>query len=388
MLFNVTDKKSPIHMYLGFFIAETIVKILIFRYTEGGILFCESVHYNICRGYRRQVEVNPTKINIYYGGRGLVEDPTIYVLNKMTEVLKELRVTVERINIYEHKNEIATLPQTMKDADGIILATTVEWLGIGGYMQQFLDACWLYGDKEKIKVTYMQPIVMSTTYGEREGEMTLANAWEILGGLPCAGLCGYVEDLVTFEMNEDYTVIIEKKAENLYRTISQKIKNLPTSNQAVKRSISRTPQLELTPQESEQLSKYVSDDSYVKKQKEDIEELASMFKDMLGKNPQPQDAFMKDFQRHFTPQHDFAARYLFMIDGMKEPLFIAVKDDKLEISYGKQENIDVIAKLSDQVLESIVEGRMTFQRAFMTGEMTAKGNFKTLRMLDTMFNFV
>ena len=45
----------------------------------------------------------------------------------------------------EHKNEIATLPQTMKDADGIILATTVEWLGIGGYMQQFLDACWLYG---------------------------------------------------------------------------------------------------------------------------------------------------------------------------------------------------------------------------------------------------
>lgn len=67
----------------------------------------------------------------------------------------------------------------------------------------------------------MQPIVMSTTYGEREGEMTLANAWEILGGLPCAGLCGYVEDLVTFEMNEDYTVIIEKKAENLYRTISE-----------------------------------------------------------------------------------------------------------------------------------------------------------------------
>ena len=312
------------------------------------------------------------KINIYYGGRGLLDDPTLYVLNKMEEVLKELRVTVERINIYEHKNEIATLPQTMKDADGIILATTVEWLGIGGYMQQFLDACWLYGDKEKMKVTYMQPIVMSTTYGEREGEMTLANAWEILGGLPCAGLCGYVEDLVTFEMNEDYTVIIEKKAENLYRTISQKIKNLPTSNQAVKRSISRTPQLELTPQESEQLSKYVSDDSYVKKQKEDIEELASMFKDMLGKNP----------------QHDFAARYLFMIDGMKEPLFISVKDDKFEISYGKQESIDVIAKLSDQVLESIVEGRMTFQRAFMTGEMTAKGNFKTLRMLDAIFNFV
>ena len=86
-----------------------------------------------------------------------------------------------------------------------------------------------------------------------------------------------------FKQNKDYTLIIEKKAENLYRTISQKIKNLPTSNQAVKQSVLRTQQLNLTPQESEQLSKYVSDDTYVKQQKEDIEELASMFKDILGK---------------------------------------------------------------------------------------------------------
>ena len=74
------------------------------------------------------------KVNIYYGGRGVLDDPTLYVINKMQEVLEELRVTVERYNIYEQKNSIVTLPQTIKDADGIILATTVEWLGIGGYM--------------------------------------------------------------------------------------------------------------------------------------------------------------------------------------------------------------------------------------------------------------
>ena len=68
------------------------------------------------------------KINIYYGGRGLLDDPTLYVISKMEDVLRELRVKVERYNIYERKNEIATLPQTIKDADGIILATTVEWL--------------------------------------------------------------------------------------------------------------------------------------------------------------------------------------------------------------------------------------------------------------------
>ena len=263
------------------------------------------------------------KINIYYGGRGLLDDPTLYVLNKMEEVLNELRVTVQRYNIYEHKNEIATLPQTIGDADGIILATTIEWLGIGGFMQQFLDACWLYGDKDKISNTYMQPIVMSTTYGEREGELTLANAWEILGGRPCAGLCGYVDDLVAFQMNTDYTLIIEKKAENLYRTISQKVKSLPNSNQAVKQKVLRTQQLNLTPQESEQLSKYVSDDTYVKKQKEDIEELASMFKDMLGMAKNENDnPYIAELKAHFVPRADFAASYLFTFDGFKKPSFL------------------------------------------------------------------
>lgn len=234
----------------------------------------------------------------------------------------------------------------------------------------------------------MQPIVMSTTYGEREGEMTLANAWEILGGLPCPGLCGYVEELVSFEMNKDYNLIIEKKAENLYRTISQKMKSLPTSNLAVKQSVLRTPQMELTPQESEQLSKYVSDDSYVKKQKEDIQELASMFKDMLGKVQQEEDmAYIDQFQSHYVPQQDFAARYLFILTDRKKPLFISVSNEELTIHYGQEENIDIYAKLSPEVMDSIVEGRMTFQRAFMTGEMTAKGNFKILRMLDTLFSF-
>ena len=37
------------------------------------------------------------KINIYYGGRGLIGDPTLYVIQKMQEVLQELNVTVEQV---------------------------------------------------------------------------------------------------------------------------------------------------------------------------------------------------------------------------------------------------------------------------------------------------
>ncbi len=328
------------------------------------------------------------KVNIYYGGRGVLDDPTIYVLNKIEEVLTELRVSVTRYNIYEHKSSISTLPQTIRDADGIILATTVEWLGIGGYMQQFLDACWLYADKEKIAKTYMQPIVMSTTYGEREAELSLINAWATLGGLPCNGLCGYVEDLVSFQLNQDYSLIIEKKAENLYRTISQKMKSLPTSNQAVTQSVQRTPQLELTPQESEQLSQYASDDDYVKQQKEDIEQLAQRFRGMMQKSAQNDEmSYPLEFESHFSGSPQMEVNYLFLIEEKQKPLCVQIHGGELVCRYGQQEHTDVYIKLSSEVLEMIIAGRMTFQRAFMTGEMTAKGNFKTLRQLDELFPF-
>ncbi|MCF0129614.1 MAG: SCP2 sterol-binding domain-containing protein [Pseudobutyrivibrio sp.] len=328
------------------------------------------------------------KVNIYYGGRGLLEDPTLYVINKMQQVLVELQVEVHLYNIYEQKNAISLLPQTLKDADGIILATTVEWLGIGGYMNQFLDACWLYADKTAISSTYMQPVVMSTTYGEREAMVTLENAWEILGGIPCSGICGYVEDMVKFKANTEYGRIIEKKVETLYRTISQHTKGLPTSNQAITRSVQKPQQIQLSPDESELQAKFVSNDNYVQTSKADIADLSSMFKELLGKTTDNDGTeYIMELRSHFRGAKDFSARYLFMIDGKKQPLFVSATNSEIECHYGREDNIDVYMKLTREVMDHIVAGRETFQRAFSVGEMTAKGNFRTLRMLDEIFKF-
>lgn len=327
------------------------------------------------------------KINIYYGGRGLMDDPTLFVINKMQEVLEELHVTVERFNLHELKNQITTLPQTLKTADGIILATTVEWHGIGGYMHQFLDACWLYGDKEKIEKIYMCPVVMATTYGEREGKLTLATAWEILGGLPCSGMCGYIADTTQLELNKDYINIIEKKAENMYRTINQKMASLPASNQAVKQMVSSTKNIDLTPQESEQLSQYASDDTYVLRQKADIQELTSLFKDMMGDSEENTEEYAEKLKKAFRPQPGFKAVYKMFVGAKKEPLLIKINAAALDISYGNEDAVDVEVRLEKSVLDDIMYGRMSFQRAFMAGDMKMKGDFKILRTLDQVFVF-
>lgn len=328
------------------------------------------------------------KINIYYGGRGLLDDPTLYVINKMQEVLEELRVTVERYNLYELKNSITTLPQTLKNVDGIILASTVEWHGIGGYMHQFLDACWLYGDKEEISRIYMCPVVMSTTYGEREGKLDMSVAWEILGGQPCSGICGYIADTVSLEMNKEYTKLIEKKAENMYRTVNQKIVSFPASNQAIKQTVSVTKNIDLTPQESEQLSRYAADESYVQRQKEDIQELTDLFKGMLEHQELAADsAYIADFKKHFKPAAGVKASYRFQIEEKEKTLILEVDGAQLNCYYGDTANVDVDIKTSAATMNDIIYARMSFQRAFMSGNMKTRGDFKLLRALDQIFAF-
>lgn len=328
-------------------------------------------------------------INIYYGGRGIIDDPTIFVINKVQEVLEELRVNVMRYNLFESKHAIATLPQTLKEADGIILATTVEWYGIGGYMQQFLDACWLFGDKERIGQIYMAPIVMATTYGEREAKLNLTTAWEILGGRPCSGLCGYIENTLALEMNEQYHHIIEKKAENIYRTINQRMASFPASNQAVK-SIAAPPQaIDLTPQETEQLSQYVTDDRYVQRQKEDIQELTSLFRDkMNNEGADGEEEYLVELRKAFRPQPGMDASYRIIIEEKPNPLIIKVSGAEMDCFYGTEEQVNVEMQVNRATMEDIVSGRMTFQRAFMSGAMKMKGDFRILRNLDQNFVFV
>ena len=328
------------------------------------------------------------KINIYYGGRGLMDDPTLFVINKMQEVLEELNVKVERFMLKELKSSITTLPQTLKDADGIILATTIEWYGIGGYMQEFLDACWLYGDKEKIAKIYMCPIVMSTTYGEREGKLDLATAWEILGGLPCSGICGYIADFSELEMNEGYAGLIEKKAENVYRTIKQQVVSFPASNQAVKQKVLVSKSIEFTPQESEQLSQYAADDSYVQRQKEDLQELASMFRGMMNQeSTEGVDGYDNKFEKHFHPIPGFKAAYKFTVEGTGKAIGLQVNGKELLFN-DEIVRADVEAQITEEAMNEITAGRMTFQRAFMGGDMKMKGDFKILRTLDELFVFM
>jgi len=328
------------------------------------------------------------QLNIYYGGRGLIEDSTIYVMNKITEVMDDLNVRVKKYNLYEDKRGISVLPSTLKEADAVILAASVEWLGIGGLLQQFLDACWLYGDKETLSSLYMMPVVISTTYGEKEAYQTLIKAWEILGGRPCNGICAYVNNSVDFETDTNYGLLIEKNTENFYRSFTKKATVFPSSNNAVLENVQQPKAMSLTPQESEQLSKYVSDDTYVKKQKEDIEELTQMFKGLMGDTDNASDEpYIKDFKEHFHPIASTSLSYAINITDRDTTLIIETDDSDIKCYYGSKDDVNATIKATHTVIEHIISGQSTLQGAFMTGDLSASGDFKILRTFDSLFQF-
>lgn len=170
----------------------------------------------------------------------------------------------------------------------------------------------------------------------------------------CPGICAYVSNHVAFETSPQYTLLIEKAAEGLYRTINQHPTRFPSSMTALQDNMLRLKPIDLTPQESEQLSMYVSDDTYVKKQKEDIEELTMMFKELLGDDTSSEE-FIPALKEHFNPQEDFQVSYAITIEDANQTLVIEIAGKKLNCYYGQKEDADVSARTTHAVMTDIVE---------------------------------
>jgi len=173
----------------------------------------------------------------------------------------------------------------------------------------------------------------------------------------------------------------------LYRAVNQNLTVFPSSEFTIRSNTAIGSNLPLTPQESEQLSVYVSNDNYVKKQKEDIEELSQMFREMLGNDGTDQNDLIKQFRNHFKPQEGFKATYSIEMSDLSRTIIIEAKENELKCYYGELKETDVASRTTSEVLNDIIAGKITFQKAFMSGALAAKGNFKTLRMFDTIFQF-
>jgi uracil-DNA glycosylase family 4 len=342
---------------------------------------------------------NEKCITMIYGGEGYVDDPVLVALERISHVLTELGVTMHRIDLYKSKASMETILEYMSKSIGVVLAINVEWYGIGYRMQEFLDQCFYRGEKAVFANTPLFGMVISRKAYEFEAYTHLLKSWEYLGGVEGINLLASIESAVALETNFEWLFGIDKKAEAFFRLIQQKKGLLPRSGKIEKVFVeipiadARIEQQNLSEtigEEKRRADKGIIEnyDSYIEKQQEDIHQLGSLFKQKLsaetikGEKPWPE-----RFKESYINKADISAKIQIVVeDDPRENTVLELNNQSIRAYYGQigESNVVIMGKKSN--LRRIMDGKLTMQRAFMTGEIKAKGDFTLLYKFEGLFS--
>lgn len=347
------------------------------------------------------------KVILIYGGNNLANDPTLVAAERVSSVLSELNVSIKRLDLYQGDYNMDDFFEALSESEGVILATTVTWYGIGGLMQNFLDRCYESGQFPCFESVYLFGIVISKQAYERDALNHLLKSWDILGGVEGTTLCASIENSADLETDKNLLNAIDKKAEDYYRVINQQRNILPTSirNNKVLMKLYIPNDEDQQEKESEEISpgwepafegksgskSQISNyDEFIEKQQKDIEDIASLFKERLSnKGGLVQKTYPELFEYKFKPDKTFPDCIISWVieDKKNESFILDFKSAKLKSKFGTDQDADVVMNCNHDIMKKITEGRLTVQRAFMTGEIKAKGNFTLLYKLDLLFAF-
>jgi uracil-DNA glycosylase family 4 len=347
------------------------------------------------------------KVILIYGGNNLANDPTLVAAERVSSVLTELNVSVKRLDLYQGDYSMDDFFEALSESEGVILATTVTWYGVGGLMQNFLDRCYESGQFPCFDKVYLFGIVISKQAYERDALSHLLKSWDILGGVEGTTLCASIENSADLETDKNMLSAIDKKAEDYYRVLNQQRNILPTSirdNKVLMKLYVPNDEgqqandlEEINPGwerafegksgSKSQISNY---DEFIEKQQKDIEDIASLFKERLSnKGGLVQKTYPELFEYKFKPDKTFPDCIISWVieDKKNESFILDFKSAKLKSKFGTDQDADVVMNCNHDIMKKITEGRLTVQRAFMTGEIKAKGNFTLLYKLDLLFAF-
>ena len=369
-------------------------------------------------------------------------EPLKYSLSIMLKVLKELDVEVHKIELNrlpyfdgKKSKEIEKIMQTITDSKGVIAMTVVPMLSMHGAMQSFFDSATLYEDyyfnKPLLAVTY------SEWLGEQEAANTMLRCWNILGGTD-GGKLFFNKQTNMVQMQEQ----LEREVEDFYRLVKQERMNVISSERLIfygmksgnlshliqeepsvtagiekEKSVEIRSFADLIREEADR--KQVSTGMEVEVEKRDkpesiinlstkeqtIKEIASLiqrevdeegFKEFnagvytrppqfLGANVNSKrlQQIPHYFIAQFDKELDLTLRY--QITDLDEEGYIIIKDGDCWFKEEIDGSPTVEMILSEEVLQSILTKKITYQKAFMLGKLKVKGNFAILPKLDKVF---
>ncbi len=338
-------------------------------------------------------------IIIIYGGNGLADDISLAAIKRIHAVFKELEVSVKEYSLSLEDN-IEEIIRDIKNSQGVVIATTVEWLGIGGRLQTFLDRCYHAGQKAVFADKYLMSVVLTRINGERDANLYIQKAWDILGGREGISLCGRVEKFVDLETDQTIKSIVDKKTEDFYRIINQKRMSLPISTTSISHPTSQS-YVAAAGETHNIFSQVVCDDTPLQqpieedpikiKQRKDIEELSDLFKSKLQTENEltgnADNHYLNKLEQAYVGRDpDLHCTYnICLTDKPNSDIVLKIQSGMLKTYMGKDQMAQVVMEMDTSTFERILIGKLTAQRGFLTGQLKAKGNFTILYEFDHLF---
>jgi len=340
-------------------------------------------------------------VTIVYGGEGYVDDPVLVALERISSVLTELGLGINRIDLYKGHISMEKALTYINDSRGVILATTVEWYGIGYRLQKFLDDCFFSGQESYFDKKALYGVVFTRHSFERDAYEHLRKSWEVLGGREGIGLYTSIDLASKLETNFEWLFGIDKKTESYFRILRQEKGILPVSEGVEKVAI-ELPVVASLPEATYKAPKKLKKDeldlssgmidnydAFVEKQQEDIKQISSLFKRKLKSKTEESDGSVPNIlKKAYVNKGDLQANIQLLFDDqLKENTVIELNNQHIRAYYGQIADVDVSVSGKQATFMKILEGKLTMQRAFMTGEVKAKGDFTLLYKFENFFKF-
>ena len=99
------------------------------------------------------------------------------------------------------------------------------------------------------------------------------------------------------------------------------------------------------------------------------------------------DYYLSVFRNHFKPELSYNGRYMFMISDKDKNIIVNVAGGQLNAEFGEDMTADVIGKMSKETFDNDSTGKNHLSQGIYDRRYDCKGNFRTLRMLDEIFDF-
>ena len=371
------------------------------------------------------------KIVIIYGGIKGKDGLLNSIVNIISETLKELHIDVEEVLLDNYNIEyyygktnkdIKLIANKINDSEGVIFVSNTILGAPSGIIKVFLENLTHLSYKNSIEGKYGFSVCFTDAFGERENAEYILKAWEMLGGIEGGKLPLWIKDIEGLKSIREG---IEKKVEAFYKIFRQPGHKLPSSyNQSIttttndkKISNWTVPKIEIAEDLSEDAKeeaikiKASPFEDFSREQEKDIKELTDFFKQQMFSTGQEQSIneygiytkpsplpvvenkktckqMTQNLPHYFQPHlaSDFLGSFQFNITGTENfNCYIVV--DKGECSYfdGIKEDADINITIEDDIWVDILKGKISAQKAFMTGQLKVRGNFVLLNKLDQLF---